>query len=100
MTKIATLPQEFRDTLAQGFRWALQPGGAKVHLEGRHRPVLDAIQDTQTVETVWMPEGDEGEAGDGSEAGIEGLNRLGGVESRHHLRFEPGGLRSRIASSA
>ena len=28
---------------------------------------------SQTVETVWMPEGDGGEAGDGSDAGIEEL---------------------------
>jgi len=30
---------------------------------------LVACNDAQTVETVWMPEGDDGEAGDGSEAG-------------------------------
>jgi 23S rRNA (adenine2503-C2)-methyltransferase len=30
---------------------------------------LIALADGQTVETVWMPEGDGGEAGDGSEAG-------------------------------
>ena len=30
---------------------------------------LIALTDGQTVETVWMPEGDDGEAGDGSEAG-------------------------------
>jgi 23S rRNA (adenine2503-C2)-methyltransferase len=30
---------------------------------------LVALADGQTVETVWMPEGDGGEAGDGSEAG-------------------------------
>jgi len=29
------------------------------------------LLDGNTVETVWMPEGDEGEAGDGSEAGAE-----------------------------
>ena len=32
-----------------------------------------AFADGQSVETVWMPEGDMGEAGDGSEAGIEEL---------------------------
>ncbi len=32
---------------------------------------LMACPDGQTVETVWMPEGDGGEAGDGSEAGTE-----------------------------
>ncbi|MBV9146396.1 MAG: 23S rRNA (adenine(2503)-C(2))-methyltransferase RlmN [Acidobacteria bacterium] len=34
---------------------------------------LMAFADGQSVETVWMPEGDMGEAGDGSEAGIEEL---------------------------
>jgi len=31
-----------------------------------------------TVETVWMPEGDDGETGDGSEAGVEGPSEAGG----------------------
>jgi 23S rRNA (adenine2503-C2)-methyltransferase len=32
---------------------------------------LIGFSDAQTVETVWMPQGDGGEAGDGSEAGAE-----------------------------
>src|SRR5438045_9553327 len=32
---------------------------------------LIELSDSETVETVWMPEGDEGETGDGSEAGEE-----------------------------
>jgi 23S rRNA (adenine2503-C2)-methyltransferase len=32
---------------------------------------LIGFSDAQTVETVWMPQGDGGEAGDGSEAGTE-----------------------------
>ena len=50
---------------------------------------LIALADGQTVETVWMPEGDGGEAGDGSEAGelaerFEESARLGtsGAEAR------------------
>jgi 23S rRNA (adenine2503-C2)-methyltransferase len=35
---------------------------------------LIGFADGQTVETVWMPEGDDGEAGDGSEAGEEELS--------------------------
>ncbi len=41
---------------------------------------LIGFADGQSVETVWMPEGDGGEAGDGSEAGEEAevwLNHLG-----------------------
>ena len=34
---------------------------------------LMGFADGQSVETVWMPEGDFGEAGDGSEAGAEEL---------------------------
>jgi len=37
---------------------------------------LMAFADGQSVETVWMPEGDFGEAGDGSEAGQEELEQL------------------------
>jgi 23S rRNA (adenine2503-C2)-methyltransferase len=33
---------------------------------------LMQLADSETVETVWMPEGDGGETGDGSEAGDEG----------------------------
>ena len=29
------------------------------------------LADSETVETVWMPEGDGGESGDGTEAGDE-----------------------------
>jgi 23S rRNA (adenine2503-C2)-methyltransferase len=32
---------------------------------------LVELSDGETVETVWMPEGDGGERGDGSEAGDE-----------------------------
>jgi 23S rRNA (adenine2503-C2)-methyltransferase len=32
---------------------------------------LMGLEDGETVETVWMPDGDDGEAGDGSEAGEE-----------------------------
>jgi 23S rRNA (adenine2503-C2)-methyltransferase len=37
---------------------------------------LIAFADRQSVETVWMPEGDFGEAGDGTEAGAEELTEL------------------------
>jgi 23S rRNA (adenine2503-C2)-methyltransferase len=38
---------------------------------------LVAFSDGQSVETVWMPEGDFGEAGDGTQAGKEELAELG-----------------------
>jgi 23S rRNA (adenine2503-C2)-methyltransferase len=49
---------------------------------------LIAFSDNQTVETVWMPDGDLGEAGDGSEAGTEELKDLGvPVERRPEKSF-------------
>jgi 23S rRNA (adenine2503-C2)-methyltransferase len=70
--QISTLPQDFRRSLAErGFRVGL-PGieNKFVSSDGTVR-YLVACPDGQTVETVWMPEGDEGEAGDGSDVGTE-----------------------------
>jgi 23S rRNA (adenine2503-C2)-methyltransferase len=39
-------------------------------IDGTERYLI-AGNDEKTVETVWMPEGDDGESGDGSEAGTE-----------------------------
>ena len=44
---------------------------------------LFAFADGQSVETVWMPEGDGGEAGDGSEVGDVELTDSFSSESRH-----------------
>src|SRR5579864_2145563 len=65
-------------TLSQQLRQKLTENGISVGLprienrfvsqDGTVRYLI-AFADGQTVETVWMPEGDGGEAGDGSEAG-------------------------------
>ena len=65
-------------TLSQQLRGMLTEKGAAVGLpriaqkfvsqDGTVRYLIE-MGDGQTVETVWMPEGDGGEAGDGSEAG-------------------------------
>jgi 23S rRNA (adenine2503-C2)-methyltransferase len=70
--QISTLPQSFRLDLAQrGFSVGLPKIERKfVSTDGTIRYLI-AFVDGQTVETVWMPEGDDGEAGDGSEAGNE-----------------------------
>ena len=81
LEEISTLPQEFRERLAQS---GVTVGAARIEkkfvsLDGTVRYLI-AFADGQTVETVWMPEGDGGEAGDGSEAGAEaesGLNTSG-----------------------
>lgn len=68
--QISTLPQQLRESLAEkgvsvGFptiekRFVSQDGTVRY---------LIGFADGQNVETVWMPEGDGGEAGDGTEPG-------------------------------
>jgi len=68
--QISTLPQDFRRGLAErGFTVGLPRIEKRfVSSDGTVR-YLVAYPDGQSVETVWMPEGDGGEAGDGSDAG-------------------------------
>ena len=70
--QISTLPQEFRQSLRQrGLSLGVPTIEKKfVSSDGTVRYLI-AFSDGQSVETVWMPEGDDGEAGDGSEAGSE-----------------------------
>src|SRR6204780_4629380 len=68
--EVSTLPQEFRERLAER---GVTVGAARIEkkfvsLDGTVRYLI-GFGDGQSVETVWMPEGDGGEAGDGSEAG-------------------------------
>jgi len=68
--RITTLPQQFRTKLTgAGYSIGL-PAMEKrfVSQDGTVRYLM-AFGDGQSVETVWMPEGDGGEIGDGSEAG-------------------------------
>lgn len=69
---ISTLPQDFRrDLTEKGFAVGLPHIEKKfVSSDGTVRYLM-AFADGQSVETVWMPEGDGGEAGDGSEAGSQ-----------------------------
>ena len=70
LAEISTLPEEFREQLAQN---GVNVGAARIENKFVSRDgtvrYLIAFADGQSVETVWMPEGDGGEAGDGSEAG-------------------------------
>jgi 23S rRNA (adenine2503-C2)-methyltransferase len=70
--QISTLPQEFRQRLGQrGLSLGVPTIERKfVSSDGTIRYLI-GFGDGQSVETVWMPEGDDGEAGDGSEAGNE-----------------------------
>ena len=68
--QISTLPQQLRETLvAKGLSVGLPKIERRfVSQDGTVRYLI-GFADRQTVETVWMPEGDGGEAGDGSESG-------------------------------
>lgn len=68
--EISTLPLELRRNLMQA---GLTVGHPEIEKrfessDGTIRYLIK-LGDGQSVETVWMPEGDDGEAGDGSEAG-------------------------------
>jgi 23S rRNA (adenine2503-C2)-methyltransferase len=73
---ITTLPKQFRAELRQAGLEIRHPQIDKQFqsTDGTIRYLI-AMGDGETVETVWMPEGDGGEAGDGSEAGDNEWNR-------------------------
>jgi len=68
--QISTLPQQLRSKLVKMGATVGLPKIDKrfVSVDGTVRYLME-FADGQSVETVWMPEGDGGEAGDGSEAG-------------------------------
>ncbi|HET7439794.1 MAG TPA: 23S rRNA (adenine(2503)-C(2))-methyltransferase RlmN [Terriglobales bacterium] len=70
LEQISTLPKEFRRSLSQrGFAVGLPALEKKFTSSDGTVRYLVGLADGQSVEAVWMPEGDNGEAGDGSEAG-------------------------------
>lgn len=70
--EISTLPTRVRSDLAsRGTSVGWPSVESKFESADGTIRYLVAFPDGQTVETVWMPEGDGGEAGDGSEAGEE-----------------------------
>jgi len=74
--QISNLPHSFRGQLADaGFTVGLPKIEKKFSAADGTGRYLMALVDGQSVETVWMPEGDGGEAGDGSEAGKEEESR-------------------------
>jgi 23S rRNA (adenine2503-C2)-methyltransferase len=103
LDQITTLPQTLRDSLATegytvGLPEILQTARS---VDGTERYLI-RMADGETVETVWMPDGDGGERGDGSEAaaeeeatdGLEGnavhtrkdLRNLGALERNGYTR--------------
>jgi 23S rRNA (adenine2503-C2)-methyltransferase len=99
LAEISTLPREFRERLE---RSGVTVGAARI--ETKFRSVdgtvryLIAFADGQSVETVWMPEGDGGEAGDGSEAGEEADCGASGAKAPVNFDAIGGAARSRALS--
>src|SRR6516162_3962970 len=77
LEQFSTLPQGFRRQLAEAGYSVGQPTIEKrfTSSDGTVR-YLFGFADRQSVETVWMPEGDGGEAGDGSDSGDDELADL------------------------
>jgi len=84
LDEITTLPQDLRLSLAERGYSIGQPQIEKkfTSSDGTIRYLI-AFPDGQSVETVWMSEGDGGEAGDGTEAGDEEET---GFTSSHNWR--------------
>ena len=71
--EISTLPAEFRKHLtAQGYSISTAEIECRFKSADETVRYLVKLADGQSVETVWMPEGDDGEAGDGSDADTSG----------------------------
>ncbi len=70
LDSISTLPKQFRSALkSKGVEIGVpRKENSFQSVDGTIRYLM-AMADGETVETVWMPEGDGGETGDGSEAG-------------------------------
>jgi 23S rRNA (adenine2503-C2)-methyltransferase len=72
LEEVTTLPAEVRERLAaEGYRVGLpEIVQTAKSVDGTERYLM-RMGDGETVETVWMPGGDGGERGDGSEAAVE-----------------------------
>jgi 23S rRNA (adenine2503-C2)-methyltransferase len=72
LDQVSTLPLEYRTRLAQDGWEVGYPKIARkfISSDGTVRYLVE-LGDGESVETVWMPEGDGGENGDGTEAGEE-----------------------------
>ncbi len=74
---ITTLPKALR-TLLKDKGWQVgRPRLARafVSQDGTERYLVEGVAGPETFEAVWMPEGDDGEAGDGSDAGEPDTDR-------------------------
>lgn len=89
IAQISTLPQRLRSKLEEtGVSVGLPQVEKRFSSQDGTVRYLIGFEDGQSVETVWMPEGDGGEAGDGTEAGDWETPRMAGSESRTRPRSE------------
>jgi 23S rRNA (adenine2503-C2)-methyltransferase len=104
LPEITTLPVELRERMAaEGYEVGLPDivQTAK-SVDGTER-YLVRLADGETVETVWMPGGDGGERGDGSEAAIEEEEEVGadfGGRPTHRGKAAMNGARGSVAGRA
>ena len=89
---ITVLPGELREALVEaGYEVGLpEIVQAARSVDGTERYLM-RLADGETVETVWMPDGDGGERGDGSEASLEeeAADGLEGNASEFNLEPKP-----------
>jgi 23S rRNA (adenine2503-C2)-methyltransferase len=82
LDQVSTLPRQFREDLSQrGF--AIGSPNVQERFVSRDGTIryLVGFADGESVETVWMPEGDGGEAGDGTDAAEPGELSAGHVSA-------------------
>lgn len=98
LAAVTTLPLTLRERLAERGWVTGMPELAQTFrsVDGTER-YLVRLQDGLTVETVWMPNGDGGEAGDGSEASREELREGFGRDPGRNGEGSSG--RQRVAST-
>src|SRR3954454_17813633 len=84
LDEVSSSPASFRTALALSYSIGLPAIQKKfISRDGTVRYLLEFVAG-QSVETVWMPEGDDGEQGDGSDAGEEsGTIRAAGAEKKN-----------------
>ncbi len=81
--ELTTWPKDLRDRfITAGYKVGLPEIVQTFRSEDGTERYLIAGEDDKTVEAVWMPEGDDGEAGDGSEAGREEMPQGGRMHRR------------------
>src|SRR5437588_1567424 len=96
LTGVSNLPLALKSQIAQE---GLLIGFPRINqkftsVDGTVRYLM-AFADGESVETVWMPEGDLGEAGDGTEAGQEELAQLALQEGPNQTAVRPSTLRAK-----